>query len=228
MAKTFLDLVVDLWRESGASGAAPSTVTGQSGERGRLVEWVKMADLEIQNMHLDWKFLWAQKLNLTLVAGTAVYNGETDLRHYDRETFKITPVNSSQAPLEAVDYLTVRGEVLETEQAEPDRVIILPDDRLQFDQVPDAAHVVAYDYYKYPTQMTENTDESSIPDYYRYGVIVGKALEYYANYEDADEALRKSSLLLGFWLPELEAQQLPGERYMHAQAEGSFHQVEVE
>lgn len=227
MPKTFLDLVQDLHRESGASGAAPGSVTGQKGEAQRLVEWVKMADIEIQNLHLDWKFLYAEE-SLTITDASDVYPPPADHRHYDRETFKLELADGSKKPLYVQDAIEVRSEIFYDDKSEPWRVIIRNDDQLKFDEPPDQTYTCTYDYYTQPVELVNNTDTSTIPDYYRYGVIVGKALEYYADYEDAPEARRKAQLLLGFWLSKLEADQLPGQRYMHAQAEGNDLVVEVE
>lgn len=227
MPKTFLDLVQDLHRESGASGAAPGSVTGQKGEALRLVEWVKMADIEIQNLHLDWKFLAGEEA-LTITDAADIYPPPADHRHYDRETFQLELADGSKKPLTVQDELEVRSEIFYDEKSEPWRVIIRNDDQLKFDEPPDQTYTCNYAYYTQPVEQTDNIDQSQIPNYYRYGVIVGKALEYYADYEDAPEARRKSQLLLGFWLPKLEADQLPGDRFMHAQAEGNHLVVEVE
>ena len=56
---TFKELVQDLHRESGASGSTPSTVENQTGEALRMVRWIRRADLHIQKLWHDWKFLWS-------------------------------------------------------------------------------------------------------------------------------------------------------------------------
>jgi hypothetical protein len=52
---TFLELCADLTRESGAIGAAPSTVIGQHGRQLKCVNWVRQAWTQIQN-EKDWIF----------------------------------------------------------------------------------------------------------------------------------------------------------------------------
>lgn len=52
----FLELVQRLRSEAGIAGTGPATTVGQSGELGRLVNWISAAYEDIQNKNLDWRF----------------------------------------------------------------------------------------------------------------------------------------------------------------------------
>lgn len=70
---TFLELCQLVARTAGLSGTGPTAVTGQSGDLDRIVDWVQMADLDIQQEHPNWKFMWAEGHFETIV-GETEYN----------------------------------------------------------------------------------------------------------------------------------------------------------
>jgi len=160
---TFLQLVQDLHRECGVSGPVPQSVANQTGEYRRLVNWIKSADLYIQNQWFNWKFLWANPgFNQPCVAANPALSAPIDLGMWDLDTFRITQVGSSFAdPLAAFEYEDVKMEILDTSQDVPSRVIVMPDNSLKFEAVPNAAHIVTADYFKNPTELAINTDISS-------------------------------------------------------------------
>ena len=61
---TYLELCQRLRMESGISGTGPTTTANQTGELGRLVEWIGAAYEDIQNKRLDWRF---HRFNFTLI-----------------------------------------------------------------------------------------------------------------------------------------------------------------
>lgn len=88
---TFIQLVQRFRTEAGASGSGPITVVGQTGELGRLVNWLNTAWLDIQMMRRDWE--WMRKsCAFTTVAGQATYTpaqcGVTDFGMWARNTFR--------------------------------------------------------------------------------------------------------------------------------------------
>src|ERR1700683_3935938 len=139
VARTFLQLVQDLYREVGAAGGTPTTAipttVGVTGEILRLVNYVHDAELEIQNIWVDWK--WLRK-TLTFYTGTqnqtgifttqngAVSATPTDLAEWDWESFFILPPgNTYYQPLPTAEWQEVRREVFDTvDNAQPWRVIV--------------------------------------------------------------------------------------------------------
>ncbi len=206
---TFLQLVQDLHRECGAAGTAPTTVTGNVGEPDRLVQWIKEADMEIQNLWVNWKFLRDTSFSEDTTASTATMAGPSTLGYWDFETFRI-----DDELLDVVEYEQVKGEILDTTEGQPGRVIIMPDGSLKFEPVPDAAYTITADHFVDPATniMSADGDVSAIPTQF-HRAIVGQGLLYYANYENAPEAKVYAEEILGQYLPRLENSQLPNFQY---------------
>lgn len=205
---TFLELVEDLHRESGAAGQAPTTVVGQRGEYNRLVNWVKDADLYIQDLYENWKFQRMAYSEDTLVGNKALPTVQ-DAAWYDEKTFKIIENGEAAENLiEVVEYDAIKGEIRDTESNVPYRVIIMPDNTLEVDPVPDAAHTIKCDYYRNAVEMTGNTDVSVVPERF-HKAILGYALMLYAGYENAPEIMKQGETIFGQQIQRLENSQLP-------------------
>lgn len=203
---TFLELVQDLHRESGATGNPPTTVVAASGENRRLVNWVRQADNFIQDQFFNWKFLW-KRYSQSTGASVATLAAPTDLKYWDLDTFK---VDGDLTP--AVEYEEIKSEVLDDSTGLPARVIIMPDNSLLFEPIPDQAYSVSADYYKVPATLTANSDVSAIPPAF-HEAILGRALMLYGNYENAAEAKDQGNEIYGPALARLESHQLPNQRY---------------
>jgi len=202
---TFLKLVQDLHREAGAAGVAPTAVTGLSGEADRLVNWVIDADNHIQNLWFNWKFLYKQYAQSTGM-GVATLVAPTDHSWWDFDTFKI-----DGDPLDVVEYEDIKTEVLDTTQAMPSRVIIMPDSSLKFEPVPDQVYAITADYYVEPTLLAANSDISAIPVRF-HKIITGRALILYGNYENAVEIIEQGEKDYIEILARLESHQLPDQK----------------
>src|SRR6478752_6959334 len=98
---TFLELVQELHGECGAAGRAPTTVVGVTGEAARLVRWIKKANLAVQDLWENWKFLRCE-YSATLTAGVNTLAAPTvpnaiGSGMWDLDTFKIQRVGDSFA-----------------------------------------------------------------------------------------------------------------------------------
>jgi len=206
---TFLELVEDLHREAGGAGAAPSSVLIQSGEALRMVRWIRRADLAIQKKWHDWKFLWSDTpYSVNTVSGTQDYIVPDTHGAWDPSTFKI-----DGELIDVVEYQKVKHEVFDTTVSsynQPSRIIIMPNKTLRLDPIPDAAYTITADYYLKPVPMSENTTISAIPEEY-HEIILGQALIYYGNYENATDAKISGRELVAEWLPVLESEYLNNE-----------------
>lgn len=209
---TFLELVQDLHYESGAAGTAPSSVVSQSGQARRMVNWIKQANLDVQNLWLNWKFLrGADSRALTPASNTLAVPSDFAEGWWDTNTFRIVPSGeTTEQFILAAQYEDVKDEILDTSSGTPWRVTIMPDNSLRFEGTPDAADTFKGDYYRGPDEdeLAENTDESSIPSRF-HRVILGRALILYANYESAPEAKIQGQEIFEDYLARLENHQLP-------------------
>jgi hypothetical protein len=210
----YLQLTQALHRESGSGGVAPSTLVGVTGENLRLTQWIQQADLLIQELYTDWQFRWAQQ-TVALVADTYLYAPTDAVAEFDRKTFKVDGMS-----VECVNYLAVKSDVRETTTGSPYQVVIMPDGTLRTDPTPAASGSLTFDYWAPPVALAVDADISIIPARFHLA-IVGKALMMYAEYEAAEEIMKKGLTMYAEWLNKLETNQLPGDRYMQNTAEGN-------
>jgi hypothetical protein len=73
----YLELAQKLRRKCRVSGTGPSAVTNQTEEYNRLLDWINEAYLEIQRMHVDWRFMRSSAWAVT-VEGRQAYSATTD------------------------------------------------------------------------------------------------------------------------------------------------------
>jgi len=222
---TFLELVQDLQREVGASGDEIASVISQTGENQRMVRWVRDADFYIQNRWLNWKFLWNQ-VQLNTVTGTVGLAAPTDLNFWDFKTFKINDggATDEDEPINFVEHDSIKGLIRDTTQAKPATVIVMPDNSLEFEPVPDAVYEIHSDYFMKPTKMAANSDVSAIPEEY-HQAILGRAMLLYANYEGAPEIKSQGQEIFEEAYGRLENHELPNQRWSRYQSTGSFFDV---
>ena len=219
--RTFHEIVVDLHSESGAAGQAPTTVLNQRGEYNRLVNWIRDADTYIQDLYENWKFMRMPYSEETLVANN-VLPAVQDVARYDEDTFKIIESGYTDENLiEVVEYDTIKNEIRDTTSNVPYRVIIMPDNTLEVDPVPDAAHTIKCDYYKNAVEMTANDSVSVIPPRF-HKAILGYGLMLYAGYEKADEIMNQGEKIFGQQLSRLENSQLPNQFNSRYRTGGGF------
>lgn len=220
---TYLQLLQDLHRESGAAGVAPSAVTGLRGEAARLAGYIVQADQLVQDLWVNWKFLWTQFTSSnTTTAGTATLAAPTNLNYWDFDTFRIVyPGETDQHPIEAVEYNEIRTEVLDTSEATPARVIVMNDSSLRFEPVPNGIYTIIADYWKKPTLLAAASDISAIPPQYHL-VILGRGLMLYGEFEDAPEVEKKGIRIYEQQLARLENRELPNKQNARFRMGGSF------
>ena len=209
---TYLELVQDLHREAGAAGVAPQGVTGLSGEAQRLAAWIKQADNLIQLKYVNWKFLHNEFATAnTTTQGIATLAKPTGLRYWDYKTFTlIEPGGTEKYPITVVEYDAIKRDVLDTTEGYPDRVIIMNDNSLKFEPVPDGVYTVGADYYVRPTLLAASSDVSMIPEEF-HQIIVGRAMILYANFESAPEIKDQGEEIYVEQLALLENDQLPNQ-----------------
>jgi hypothetical protein len=222
---TFLELVQALHRESGSTGVQPSTVVNQSGERLRLLKYVADADYEIQTYWRDWKFLRDMtSFNETTVSAQQDITKPSTLKSWDFGTLRI-----DGELIDVVEYEDVRGEVFNTtDYSQPSRIIVLPNNNLRLDPIPDGAYTFTGDFFIKPTRMSANLDESLIPEEYRMSVILGLALMKYADSENAGEIYNKGLRLYESNIVGLEDSQLPSNNQARTTSSGNVIEVIAE
>ena len=209
VARTFLQLVQDLYREVGAAGGTPTTAIpttqNTTGEILRLVNYVHDAELEIQDLWVDWKWL---RQTLTFYTGTQNQTGifttlngavsayPTDLAEWDWKSFFIYPVNSTSPQyLKTAEWQEVRNEVFNTTSFnQPYRVIVMPNNTFRFDNIPDQSYQCFCEYRTVPYDLKNDADVSNIPARFANRLIVEWARFKYGLFEGASEQVAYAKL----------------------------------
>lgn len=213
---TYIDLCRKLREEVGLSGdSTPAAVTGQTGQMARVVNFVADADENIQKMHADWEFMWAQ-FSTTTSSGSRdpATTKPTNIGSYDLDSFYLDKTTTSFAKLEFVPYrpnYVNDYAVGSPSNAQPYAFTIQPDDTIKVYPPADATYTLTCDYWKKPTRMTANTDESLIPEPYR-RIIVVSAKVMWAQLEDAPEILQPAMLEYQMLMDNLERRFLPSKK----------------
>jgi len=220
---TYLELVSQLHTDVGAAGVAPTTVVGNLGEAKRLADWVRDADLYIQKLWVTWRFLWDQfDASNTTTASVNALAAPANLNFWDFKTFKIIePGETDQNPLGVVEYDKIKSDILDTSEDIPSRAIVMPDNSLQFEPIPDAVYTILADYYVKPTPLAANVNVSAIPEEY-HQAILGRAMILYANYENAPEIKDQGLEIYTEQLARLENHQLPNQENARFTTGGFF------
>lgn len=211
---TFLELCQSLRQEAGYSGTGlPSTVTGQTGQLGRVVAWIRQADLAIQRLHSEWTFL----------RGRFTFDTEATVSEYTRETLEA--LADWPAPVDAWDFDTLRitdGEQiselhyldpvafrrLQAVSGRPRYVTRAMDGGLLLSPTPDDAYTVTGEFQAEAQEMTADADASPIPAPFHH-LIVWQALQYYGLNEDAPDIIADSQRHLRDGLAQMRRRFLP-------------------
>jgi len=211
---TYLELVQDLHISVGAAGIEPQAVTNLSGEAERLAAWVKRADNLIQMKWANWKFLrstFSDAGNNATAAGVDNLAQPADLVFWDEQSMMIAlPGETDLNPVFISEWDKRKGDVLDTTQGSIDNIIIMPDNSLKFEPVPDGIYTIEADYYVRPTLLAASGDISLIPVRF-HQAILGRAMILYANFENAPEIKDQGEEIYVEQLALLENDQLPNQ-----------------
>lgn len=195
---TFIELVQRLRRECvGVSGSGPTTVTDQTGDNARLVDWIASAYQDIQNLHVDWNFLRAD-FSFSTVAAQQTYTptecGAADIGEWVRDSMRVHLTSAGIATEIDIPLLTwadFRREylfgALRATSSKPMVAGRKPDRSLMFWPTPDADYTINGEYWKAPDVMVGSDDEPLFPAQYHM-IVVWRALVFYAHNQASPEA----------------------------------------
>lgn len=211
----FLQLVNRTKSEAGISGHGLVTVEGQTGEMARLIDWVRTAYVEIQNMQ-PWNWLW-QPLAHVLTLGKSVYSPTVDFgvqpldwrpdRFYLYEPGK---GRGSRWRVPRLDWRLFDAQTPEPRPGVPLVLAIKPNRDIAFSALPDRALVFEGEFRYTPEVLIENTDTPSMPEQYHMA-IVWKAVMLYAQYEEATTLYQLAGAQLGQYIGQMVNSELDGE-----------------
>lgn len=197
----FLDLVQRTHYECGIQGTPPDTLASSSGINLQLFFWVNEAWKWLQGLHDDWHFMHVKTLSFSTVAGQMTYTAtqagvaEGSVSSWVRHRFRTYLTSAGQAGevdmtfnLYPEFYNTyVRG-ALRTAQRPPYNITIDPAMNLMV-SCPLAGYTITGEYYRAVTGMDDDADVPTGLEAEDSMVLVYKAMEYYASYDNAPEVM---------------------------------------
>lgn len=197
----YLQLCQTVRQECGASGNGPSSVTDQTGESLRFVNWVNRAWLKIQTSRNSWRWMHATA-TLALTEDVAGY-AKTALvasrfGRWDRCNWVVYPtadgVTASTA-LHEIPYDEYERKYIHrsVDSGLPVEFAIGPDDKVYLGPAPAAGYTLRFRYYKGAQTLSGNTDEPELPADYHW-IIVYEAMKYYARREAATEIMEDARI----------------------------------
>lgn len=180
---TFLELCQRLRQEVGAAGNGPANVSGQSGEYARLIGWIRTAWEEIQLERDDWAFNWAEG-SVDVDAAFREFSPPSDFASWNNKTLRLTSDGLRELP-----WPVFRERYREDSgRTRPSIITITPRGDFKLDTTPNDNEQITFEYWRTPQALEINEDEPRLPARYRM-VIVYRAMQHYAFYENAQEVM---------------------------------------
>ena len=199
--ETFLDLVQRAHHECGVQGAVPTDLVNATGINFRLFMWVNGAWKWLQGLYPDWHFMHRTDLSFVTVAGQMSYTpsqagvSEGAVSSWKKRSFRVYQTSVGQSselemtywPYEEF-YPTFMKGALRTSQRPPYNFTIDPSMNIVL-ECPSAGYTITGEYYRAVTGMDDELDVPTGLDAEDRMVLVYKAMEWYANDENAPEVL---------------------------------------
>jgi len=214
---TFLEICQMLAQLSSIPGGGPVSVTSQTGELKRVVDWAKKAWVDVEIRHPRWDFL-RKDLQFNTVAGqqgyTLTQQAATDLRHVDKDSlrcYKTAVGVSDEQYLVFWDYNTFRDVYMFASQSQQRPMVFTQDPAnrsMLFGSIPEDIYTVRGKYWRRAVEPTTDAESPAFPAEYHM-VIVYRALLKYAGYEAAGDAKQTALEEYGPLMRALERDQLP-------------------
>lgn len=185
---TFLDLCQRFVQELGIAGGGantPAAVTNQTGELLNVVNWIRAAELEINNQTRNWKYLWAQYSQaLEIGDQEPTMPSDPSARTWDKQSFWLDHHGVNQKKLSWMDWRDLQNSP--SVPNSPTFISISPTGQLKLNAPMDKALTLTGEYFKSPTELSANGDVPAMPAPY-HRVILCRAAVIYGGREDAPE-----------------------------------------
>ena len=210
----FLKLCQRVRESSGVTDSGPTSVLNQTGKLGRIVSFVRQADLDIQNEAPDFRFLWRSVSGAT-IPNLAIYNpadfGITDVSRLSLNQLKEIEIDDN-FKLTLLEWDAFKRETegrnITSFGGRPALATVNPEGKIKVFPSAAKAHNVNVEYYRTPKALENNTDVSLIPERF-HEIIVQQALIYYGQFEQDPEIINTATLLYSTLLGGLFESELP-------------------
>ena len=204
--------------EAGITGNGPTNVESQTGQLLKITGWVNQAWQDIQLMRPNWLFM-NEEFSFNTATATRDYlaadQSINDMKLWDTGSFLIfDPAVGVTEQGELVYYPYQKWRRMYRNQMEartddkPQLFTILPNNKIRFEPQPDKVYTIDGEYKRSTQEFTANEDvPTGLPEDFHI-LIVWKALQYYASYEDAPEVMDEAETSFDNLLLRLENEQL--------------------
>lgn len=196
----FLQLCQRLRQETGIGESGPTSVTGQTGDMQRLVDWVNESWVRLQSSRKDWDWLWANA-SVSLLAGGNTVALPTSVD-------QIVEITHDGSPLKQMTYAEFREGFRTIGPGTPTAFAVRPDNKVVLNAITPTTLTLAIEYYAKPAYLSLNTDEPGLPERFHM-LIVWMALNEYALFDEAPELSTKARTNTEQIYAELELDQTP-------------------
>jgi hypothetical protein len=161
---TFLELCKAGRRATGITGTGPTTVLNNTGDYEKLVEWVALADQELQSRWFDWDFLHVSTWSTATIIGVPSVIAPSDIGSWDTDSFYLNYTLPTGTKLTSMDYKEWRKTMRQGTQTNqrPTIAVVKPDLSLILQSPPDAVYSLTADYWKRPVKMMYAEDGGSM------------------------------------------------------------------
>lgn len=185
---TYLQLCQAFVQELGIAGGGsgnPTAVTGQVGELLNIVNWIRAAELQINNQTRTWKYLWAPySTALAISDQEPVMPASPRARAWDKQSLWLDHYGTDQVKLRWIDWRTMSN--LAAIPNSPTMISLNPVGQLRLNAPMIKALTLTGEYFKAPTPLAANADVPAMPEEY-HRVILCRAAVIYGGREDAPE-----------------------------------------
>lgn len=216
-AKTFLQLCQLTREKCGISGSGPATVTNQSGEMLRIVNWVQESWLELQGYSPDWGWMRGE-FDFNTIASQQSYApsaaGLTDFLRWHTDTLRVYRASTGIADEQFLvewDYKVFRDTYQYSTQipSRPTVFAIHPQNKaILLGSIPDDVYTVRGEYQRAPRPFTAGTDVPALPEQYHMLIVYG-AMKKYAFFENAPEVAVGADSMYDSLFTQLAREELP-------------------
>lgn len=214
----FLQIAQRTREKCGISGSGPASVTGQSGESLRIVNWVNESWMEIQNKNPYW--LWMRKeFSFQTVLGQQDYppleDFVPDFSDWHKDTLRCYRTSiglSDEQWITNMGYDRFRDVYQYSTRitGKPHCFAVRPRDKaLLLGPTPtEAILTVVGEYQQHATEMVADLDVPGMPSAYHMLIVYG-AMQRYAEFESAPEVMAGANASYAELRSRLEMNQLP-------------------
>lgn len=217
MSRRFLDLCKDVVSDLGVAGGAINSVTGTlKAEQVRIINWVARADLFVQNLWVDWLFLWVADTQVLGQANSDILTPSMPawaraIPTIEEDTLWLGATSATARPIKYLPWATFRNAFdrkLKGTSAVPVAYSRRPDGALVLSHKLTQDSTFALDYHVIGKRMAADNDTSPVPEQFD-NIIVERAKIFYAEREDAPEIMSGSTAEYTDLLDKMQAVCLP-------------------